>query len=49
MGSDSRTAGTTTPGVPELNKLIERYECGPVRLAGTGEALYERHQRRCRT
>jgi starch phosphorylase len=43
MGSDRTATGTSTAGVPELNKLIEQYECGGVQLAGTGHALYERH------
>jgi starch phosphorylase len=43
MGSDKTAAGPTTRSVAEINKLIEQYECGPVHLAGTGDALYERH------
>ncbi len=43
MSSDRKTAGTSTASAPELNKLIEQYECGQVQLAGTGHALYERH------
>jgi glycogen phosphorylase len=43
MGSDRNAAGTRTLSVPELDKLIEQYQCGPVQLAGTGNALYERH------
>ncbi|HKX51196.1 MAG TPA: glycogen/starch/alpha-glucan phosphorylase [Candidatus Binatia bacterium] len=36
----SRFAGLTEL---ELAKLIQQYGCGPVRLTGTDEALYERH------
>ena len=36
----SRFAGLTEA---ELAKLIQQYGCGPVRLTGTDEALYERH------
>ena len=32
-----------SPGVTDLDKLIARYGCGPVRFTGTDEALYERH------
>jgi starch phosphorylase len=28
---------------PGLAELLEQYGCGPVRLTGTGDALYERH------
>src|SRR5215472_538233 len=28
---------------PDVSPLLERYGCGPVRFAGTGSALYERH------
>src|SRR5215475_5858580 len=37
------TKTVTAPSVEEIRKLIEQYECGPVQLAGTGDALYERH------
>jgi len=30
-------------GVPDLAALATQYGCGPVRFAGTDEALYERH------
>ena len=43
VGSDKTAAGIGTEILPELNKLIEQYDCGPVRIAGTGDALYERH------
>lgn len=26
-----------------LSALLERYGCGPVRLSGTDDALYQRH------
>jgi starch phosphorylase len=28
---------------PDTSKLLEQYGCGPVRFAGAGSALYERH------
>jgi starch phosphorylase len=28
---------------PDVSKLLEQYGCGPVRFAGAGSALYERH------
>ena len=43
MGSDKSMATVSAPSAPELSKLIEQYQCGPVQLAGTGDALYERH------
>src|SRR5215472_5312181 len=43
MDGDKTAAGTGSEILPELNKLIEQYDCGPVRIAGTGDALYERH------
>ena len=30
-------------GKPDLDRLLKQYGCGPVRLAGTEAALYERH------
>jgi starch phosphorylase len=43
MDSNTTAPGTTTPGAPGINKLIEQYGCGPVQFTGTGDALYERH------
>src|SRR5262245_49816305 len=43
MDSDKAVTAHDAESVAEINKLIERYECGPVQLAGTGDALYERH------
>jgi starch phosphorylase len=43
MGSNATTTGPDKPTAAEINRLIEQYECGPVQLAGTGDALYERH------
>ncbi|MBV8188806.1 MAG: glycogen/starch/alpha-glucan phosphorylase [Alphaproteobacteria bacterium] len=43
MVSDKTATASKTPSVAEIAKLIEQYECGPVQLAGTGDALYERH------
>jgi glycogen phosphorylase len=41
--SSHRAAGTRTTSVPATDKLLQHYGCGPVRLAGTDDALYERH------
>jgi glycogen phosphorylase len=43
MSSHGTTAGKRTRGVPQLQKLLEQYGCGPVRFTGTADALYERH------
>jgi glycogen phosphorylase len=43
MSNDKTATGPNTRGVAEIDKLIEQYECGPVQVAGTGDALYERH------
>jgi|HubBroStandDraft_6_1064221.scaffolds.fasta_scaffold01601_4 starch phosphorylase len=43
MGSNKTATDPNTRSVAEIGKLIEQYECGPVQLAGTGDALYERH------
>src|SRR5262249_524373 len=43
MGSNPTTRGPDKPTAGEINRLIEQYEYGPVRLAGTGDALYEWH------
>ena len=32
-----------TPSIVGLAELLEQYGCGPVRFAGTDDALYERH------
>ena len=43
MSNDKTATGPDTRSVAETDKLIEQYECGPLQLAGTGDALYERH------
>ena len=43
MEGDKAAAGAVAPADPGLDRLRERYGCGPVRLAGTEAALYERH------
>jgi len=32
-----------TPGSSDISKLLDQYGCGPVRFAGTTDALYDRH------
>ena len=43
MDSSKTAADPGAPSVAEISRLLEQYECGPVQLAGTGDALYERH------
>jgi glycogen phosphorylase len=38
-----RSVSAKSTGSDELSKLLEQYGCGPVQLAGTNDALYERH------
>ena len=43
MSSRRTKAGARTPSVPETEKLLEQYGCGPIQFTGTPDALYERH------
>lgn len=43
MGSNGKVAKPTKPSVSATDRIIEQYGCGPIRLTGTGDALYERH------
>jgi starch phosphorylase len=43
MSSDAKAAAPQTPRRPGIDKLLERYGCGPIQFTGTGDALYERH------
>jgi starch phosphorylase len=43
MSSRRTTAGARTPSVPDTQKLLEQYGCGPIQFTGTADALYERH------
>jgi glycogen phosphorylase len=43
MTSNQTDAKIGIPAAAEIKKLIERYDCGPVQLVGTDDALYERH------
>ena len=43
MSKGTTTIRQSTANAPELKQLLARYGCGPVRFAGTDEALYERH------
>jgi glycogen phosphorylase len=43
MSSRRTTAGARTPTVPDTQKLLEQYGCGPIQFTGTADALYERH------
>ncbi|MGB8013368.1 MAG: glycogen/starch/alpha-glucan phosphorylase [Terriglobales bacterium] len=39
---NTKTA-TKRQGMPDTEKLVAKYGCGPVHFSGTDEALYERH------
>jgi starch phosphorylase len=43
MSSRKSRAPARTPSVPETQKLLEQYGCGPIQFTGTPDALYERH------
>ena len=43
MSSRRATAGSRTPSLPNTQKLLEQYGCGPIQFTGTADALYERH------
>jgi starch phosphorylase len=43
MSSDRTAVCAWMPSVPELEKLLEQYGCGPTQFTGRDEALYERH------
>jgi starch phosphorylase len=43
MARQGRSKGQRAPGSRELSKQIAAYGCGPIRLTGTQDALYERH------
>jgi starch phosphorylase len=43
MAKDRTTTSAATPSGPVLDKLLQHYGSGPVRLTGTSDALYERH------
>src|SRR5262245_49465954 len=43
MSKTQVTAPPTSTAADGLAKLRRHYGCGPVELAGTGNALYERH------
>ncbi len=44
MGSDGKTVDLRTLNAPaeDRGRLLEQYECGPIRFTGTGDALYDR-------
>src|SRR5882757_3980855 len=43
MGAKMALKSATSPGVQNTSELLDQYGCGPVRFAGTENALYERH------
>jgi len=43
MGAKVAAEVLVSPGTLEISKLLEQYGCGPVKFAGTRNALYERH------
>src|SRR6478672_5025273 len=40
---EDKPVSASLTGSNERAKLIEQYDCGPVRFTGTNDALYERH------
>ena len=43
MGTTIAAERPGTPGSSDISKLLDQYGCGPVRFAGTTDALYDRH------
>jgi glycogen phosphorylase len=43
MGTKTVLAPSVSTGSHSVSKLLQQYGCGPVRFAGTDNALYERH------
>ncbi len=43
MGTKTVFAPSVSAGSPSVSKLLQQYGCGPVRIEGTDNALYERH------
>ena len=43
MNNTRAAIGTRRRRVPAAGELLQQYGCGPVRLTGNGDALYERH------
>jgi glycogen phosphorylase len=43
MGTKTVPESLGAPASQDLQKLLKQYGCGPVRLAGSDNALYERH------
>ncbi len=43
MGTKTVLQPSGSAGSPNISKLLQLYGCGPVRLEGTDNALYERH------
>src|SRR5437762_2380831 len=43
MGTKPAAAHSVSAASREIDDLLRRYGCGPIRFAGTSNALYERH------
>ena len=43
MGSKTAATSKASPDSQKIAKLLDQYGCGPVRFAGTSDALFERH------
>jgi starch phosphorylase len=43
MGTKPAPALHPSAGITDISKLLDQYGCGPIRFAGTDDALYERH------
>src|SRR5689334_5789792 len=43
MSTKAVPASPVSTAKQDFSKLLEQYGCGPIRFAGAGDALYERH------
>ena len=43
MGAKAAAAHAASTTTNDLQELLNRYGCGPIKFAGTKNALYERH------
>jgi starch phosphorylase len=43
MGTKTISKPQVSPVFQDISKLLDQYGCGPIRFAGTDNALYERH------
>src|SRR5256885_15859335 len=43
MDRTGKLIGARVAGMPSGQEMLRKYDCGPVQLAGSSDALYERH------